>query len=61
MSETAKPKLGDIVKIRCSDERGQVIGRAEYLTAEPNNLVRYQTSIGTAVEAWWPDSAVEVL
>lgn len=60
MDEIVRPKLGDIVEITCSGERGQVIGRAEYLNAEPNNFVRYQNSLGTATEQWWPDSAVTV-
>ena len=54
------PKLRDSVRIICSGETGQVIGRAEYTNAGPQCLVRYSGADGRAVEAWWNDDALEV-
>lgn len=59
MGNNAVIALGDQVVIKVSGETGQVIGRAQYMTSEPSNLVRYKSADGRAVEAWWPDSAVE--
>lgn len=54
-----KYQLGDIRTINCSDERGEVIGRAEYAAkSEPVYLVRYVDGTGCAVEKWWDESAI---
>ena len=54
-----KFELKQQVSIAHSDERGTVIGRAEYAYAEPAYLIRYQAADGRAVEAWWSESALE--
>lgn len=51
-------KLGETVEIAASGERGCVIGRAEYETAENSYLIRYKCADGRAVEAWWSYSAL---
>ena len=53
-----KHALGASVWIAVSGETGEVIGRAEYATAENNYYVRYKSADGRAVEAWWPESAL---
>lgn len=53
-----KFELRDQVSITTSGERGEIIGRAEYTTAEDNYLLRYTTAQGVATEAWWPESAL---
>ena len=50
--------LSQIVTIFCSGETGVVIARSEYTASEPQYLVRYQTALGNACEAWWPESAL---
>jgi hypothetical protein len=50
--------LGATVTIVNGSENGEVIGRAEYNTAENNYLVRYVAGDGRAVEAWWGESAL---
>jgi len=52
-------KLGSTVSITCSQEQGKVIGRAEYLNAEPSYLIRYRCADGRAVESWWTEQALE--
>ena len=54
-----KFELNDKVIISTSGEQGQVIGRAEYVHAEPSYLVRYKAADGTAVEAWWTARALD--
>jgi hypothetical protein len=54
-----KRELGDIVTLDHSGESGQVIGRAEYDTAEPSYLIRYKAGDGRQVEQWWSESAIE--
>lgn len=49
------------VAIHVSDEVGEVVGRAEYTTAENNYFVRYRSADGRAVEQWWPESALTAL
>ncbi|WP_261533587.1 hypothetical protein [Burkholderia multivorans] len=56
---TFKFALGVRVTIATSGEAGEVIGRAEYATSENGYLVRYQSSDGGAVEAWWGESALQ--
>lgn len=53
-------KLGDDVRIICSGETGQVVGRAEYTNANPQCFVRYMAADGRAVEQWWNDDALEM-
>jgi len=50
--------LGNRLAIVASEEAGTVIGRAEYVNAEPSYLLRYQRLDGSAVEAWWTESAL---
>lgn len=59
MGKEFKFKLGDQVAIAASGETGEVIGRAEYKTAEDNYLVRYKAATGGACEAWWAESALQ--
>ena len=42
-----------------SEEKGQVIGRAEYTSSAPAYLIRYVAGDGRLVEAWWQESAIE--
>lgn len=53
-----KFNLSQPVVIAVSDEVGEVVGRAEYTTAENNYFVRYRSADGRAVEQWWPESAL---
>jgi len=53
-----KFELNNLVVIKCSEEQGDVIGRAEYSNAERSYLVRYKAADGRAVEAWWAESAL---
>jgi hypothetical protein len=54
-----KFELNAQVSIGVSSEAGEVIARAEYATAENSYLVRYKSAQGVAVEAWWPESALQ--
>lgn len=52
--------LGEPVRIKCSGEQGEVIGRAEYSNgAEDGYYLRYMAADGRAVTAWWDESAIE--
>lgn len=52
--------LGQQVKITCSGETGQVIGRAQYATTDDDSYyIRYKAADGRATEAWWQGSALE--
>jgi hypothetical protein len=53
-----KHALGATVKLRHSDETGEVIGRAEYSVSEPAYYVRYKAADGRQVEQWWGESAI---
>lgn len=53
-----KYELNAPVAIAASGENGTIIGRAEYVHAEPCYLVRYKTADGRAVESWWTESAL---
>ena len=47
------------VRITCSLEVGEVIGRAEYSTTPLTGyLVRYRSADGRAVEQWWTEDAL---
>ena len=50
--------LGDYLVIKCSQECGEVIGRAEYSLSENQYLLRYQEYNGGAVERWWVEEAL---
>lgn len=52
-------EMGDLVCLKLSDERGTVIGRAEYASAnEPCYRIRYKSAQGRLVEEWWDESAI---
>jgi len=53
-----KFELKQQVVITCSEERGEVIGRAEYLGGQNQYLLRYKCADGRAVEQWWNESAL---
>ena len=53
-----KFNLGDDVVLEVSGEDGNVIGRAEYVSAENSYLIRYQAADRRAVEQWWSESAL---
>lgn len=46
------------VKIKCSGEEGEVIGRAEYSNCGDQYQVRYKTADGRAEEKWWSEDAL---
>lgn len=50
--------MAERLTLRDSNERGVVIGRAEYATGEDQYLLRYRAADGRAVEAWWGESAL---
>lgn len=54
-------KLGQEVKVGCSGEKGKVIGRAEYTTGENQYQLRYAQANGIGVEAWWGESALQMV
>lgn len=56
-----KHALGDKVKIKCSNEEGEIIGRAQYVSSDDSFLVRYKAADGRAVENWWCESAIEAV
>jgi hypothetical protein len=58
MGPTFKFELGQEVAIVVSGENGNVIGRAEYLNADPSYLVRYKAGDGRAIESWWSQDAL---
>ena len=51
--------LGDTVKLKMSDEHGEVIGIAIYDHTETNYYVRYKAADGRQVQDWWGESAIE--
>ncbi len=51
-------ELDQHVSIIVSQERGQIIGRAQYSTSENSYFLRYQAADGRAVNAWWEESAL---
>lgn len=50
--------LGAQVQIKVSGETGEVVGRAQYTTAENAYFVRYRAADGQAREQWWAESAL---
>lgn len=53
-----KFQLKQVVKLVDSDETGTIIGRAEYVSAEPSYHVRYKAADGRQTECWWGESAL---
>lgn len=51
--------IGDKVRIKVSQEAGEVIGLAFYAESAPSALVRYCAGDGRAVQDWWNISALE--
>ena len=53
-------KIGDAVSLSLSDERGVVIGRAEYEKGVSFNMyyVRYVCADGRQVESWFDATAI---
>lgn len=55
-------KLNAEVRIKCSGEKGIVIGRCEHLDAtEHDYRLRYKAADGRAVESWWSRTAIEAI
>lgn len=52
--------LNDFVTLTMSAERGQVIGRAEYVDSSNCYLVRYLTGDGCQVENWIAEGALDI-
>ncbi len=50
--------IGQDVKMKHSDEAGEVVGRAEYAHQENLYYVRYLAGDGRQVETWWGESAL---
>jgi hypothetical protein len=50
--------LSETVRMIASEEKGAIIGRAEYLHDETRYLVRYKAADGRQVEDWWGQSAI---
>lgn len=48
----------EMVVIDMSGQIGKVVGRAQYVYAEPSYLIRLVES-GVAREAWWTESALK--
>lgn len=46
------------VRLVASEERGKIIGRAEFAASENTYLVRYKAGDGRQVESWWGESAI---
>lgn len=57
--ETFLFALDSCVRICVSNERGVVIGRAQYSASQNAYLIRYKANDGRAVEAWWNEDALE--
>ena len=42
-----------------ANEKGTVIGRAEYVASERSYMVRYVAGDGRLVDQWWGESALQ--
>ena len=42
-----------------SGEKGDVIGRADYIDGEPSYRIRYVAGDGRLTESWWGESALK--
>lgn len=49
---------GSTASIIASDERGVIVGRAEYIDTANSYLLRYKANDGRAVEQWWNEGAL---
>lgn len=58
MENHFKFSLSQVVIIAGGNEKGTIIGRAEYTYCEPSYLIRYIAGDGRAVEAWWTETAL---
>jgi hypothetical protein len=58
MTPIFKFELGQKVAILCSNETGEIIGRAEYKVGGTSYLLRYKAADGRACEAWWNEGAI---
>ena len=56
-----KFELGAGVGLLATEEKGSVIGRAEFQNGENSYLVRYKAADGRAVDSWWGESALFAL
>lgn len=50
--------LGQKVNLVGSNERGTVIGRAEYAESARSYLIRYRAGDGRLTESWWSEPAI---
>ena len=50
--------LGQSLKISASGESGIVTGRCEFLSGQPQYLLRYKAADGRAVESFWGQDAL---
>jgi len=51
-------EMAQTVKLELSNERGMVIGRAQFIDKSNQYLVRYLAADGRQVEAWWDEAAI---
>lgn len=59
MGKEPKFKLGQKVKMKLSDEAGEVTGHAVYLENSDSFFVRYKDAEGCQREGWWNAEALE--
>ncbi len=57
VKKTFEFKLGVKVELK-SGEKGEVIGRAHYIDANPQYHIRYTAADGRLVQCWWDESAI---
>lgn len=53
-----KYDIGWKVRLRLSDEEGDVVGRAQYQHGENSYLVRYRAADGCQRQSWFEESAI---
>lgn len=53
-------ELTEKVRIKVSDEYGEIIGCVQYINNENAYLIRYKASDGSTIENWWNESALEI-
>ncbi len=53
--------LKETIKITCSNEQGEIIGRAEYSSQSNSYYILYKAADGRAVIDWWLEKALERL
>lgn len=54
-----KFEMGQRVKLVESEEEGEVIGRGEHKSSEPNYRVLYRAGDGRQVDCWWDESSLQ--